>query len=77
MRTALLTSTTATAAFPATSATPPRRACTFIGLPASRRARTRGARMDLMGAAMEDRAVPAVGRRVRTPATFMVVDMSR
>ena len=32
--------------------------------------------MDLMGAAMEDRAVPAVGRRVRTPATFMVVDMS-
>ena len=31
--------------------------------------------MDLMGAAMEDRAVPAVGRRVRTPATFMVVDM--
>ena len=26
--------------------------------------------------AMEDRAVPAVGRRVRPPATFMVVDMS-
>ena len=26
---------------------------------------------------MEERAVPAVGRRARTPATFMVVDMSR
>ena len=26
---------------------------------------------------MEERAVPAVGRRARTPATFIVVDMSR
>jgi len=59
--------------------TPPIRARVVVVVEALPR-RWRAARVErwtLRGAAMEERAVPAVGRRARTPATFIVVDMSR